>query len=311
MSITDFRQHEIDKKAFFQGVREGNLETVKFYIETDLKMRKKLPTCVRLASQEGKLEILKYIEEQVKKQSKHTKSSSLVESCRYGHLDVAKYLVKNGADVHHEKDSPIQEAISSGYLDIVKFLVENGVEVKGNNNICIKKAKIDLDLIKYLHQLGASIDSIDFSNACKEGDSEVVKYILQNIKLDNKALIDGIFCAANYHKHDIIIFLIENGFVELDQASGNYLFGYTRIPKDYSFIGYLLRKGYIPVNRSSEIQKYFRLISTFFKRWRRAILVRRLTREILPIYYSPGFPGWFKGRESLENFVGEMEGGKE
>ena len=48
----------------------------------------------------------------------------------YGHLEVVKYLVEQGADIHaHDYDGPdasLRMASENGHLDVVDYLISKG-----------------------------------------------------------------------------------------------------------------------------------------------------------------------------------------
>jgi hypothetical protein len=55
-------------------------------------------------------------------------------------LDVVKYLIENGADIHAKNDAALHHAVYRCHLNIVKYLIENGVDInKLNKN---KNSKI-------------------------------------------------------------------------------------------------------------------------------------------------------------------------
>ncbi|AQN68735.1 ankyrin repeat protein [Saudi moumouvirus] len=49
-----------------------------------------------------------------------------MSACFRGHLDVVKYLIKNGADVHANNDRALELASECDYKKIVKYLIKNG-----------------------------------------------------------------------------------------------------------------------------------------------------------------------------------------
>jgi len=53
---------------------------------------------------------------------------SLKYSSKNGLIEIVKYLIKNGADIHTENDFSIILASENGHFEIVKYLVENGAE---------------------------------------------------------------------------------------------------------------------------------------------------------------------------------------
>ena len=45
-----------------------------------------------------------------------------------GYLDIVKYLVKHGADIHANSDYALRLAIDSEHLNVIKYLADQGVE---------------------------------------------------------------------------------------------------------------------------------------------------------------------------------------
>merc|ERR1711988_543390 len=63
-------------------------------------------------------------------------TSSLILACNGGHLEVVKYLVEKGADVHARDslhDSTLMVACKVGHLELTKYLVEKGVDIHARN----------------------------------------------------------------------------------------------------------------------------------------------------------------------------------
>ncbi len=44
----------------------------------------------------------------------------------YGYLDVVKYLIEKGADVHADDDASVKEAYEYGHMDVVNYLISKG-----------------------------------------------------------------------------------------------------------------------------------------------------------------------------------------
>jgi len=64
--------------------------------------------------------------------------SPLLYACQGGYLQVAKVLLRNGADPNQQSEldkvTPIERAASNGYFEIVKLLIENGADVDQQNS---------------------------------------------------------------------------------------------------------------------------------------------------------------------------------
>ena len=50
----------------------------------------------------------------------------LRDACWNGHLEIVKYLVEQGANIHILDEAPLRDACFYGYFEIVKYLVEQG-----------------------------------------------------------------------------------------------------------------------------------------------------------------------------------------
>ena len=102
-------------------------------------------------------------------------------SC-FGHLDVVKFLVESGADVRAFGDSAIRRASRYGQLDVVKFLVESGADVRAGGDSAIRRASRygQLDVVKFLVASGANVhvcDDYAIRWASDNGHDDVVEYI--------------------------------------------------------------------------------------------------------------------------------------
>ena len=49
-------------------------------------------------------------------------SKVLIDAAKNGHLDVVRYLVERGADVHADDDEAMRWASRNGHLEVVKYL---------------------------------------------------------------------------------------------------------------------------------------------------------------------------------------------
>ncbi len=113
-------------------------------------------------------------------------NDSFKSACRNDHLNVVKYLVEKGADIHVNNEIALRNAIYYGNIDVIKFLVENGANIHILNNQPLVDSCSDgyLVVVKYLIEKGANIHSNDdepLRRASNDGHLDVVKYLISNM----------------------------------------------------------------------------------------------------------------------------------
>jgi len=76
-------------------------------------------------------------------------------SCKHGLIEVVKYLVENGANIHEPNNRALNRACQYGHLEIVKYLIESGADVYAYNNISLDWAKMNdhEEIIRYIESL--------------------------------------------------------------------------------------------------------------------------------------------------------------
>ena len=110
------------------------------------------------------------------------KNEALTFASQEGHIDIVKYLVENGADIHARNDWALIMASENGHLDIVKYLVNEGADIHVRKDWALRIAseKGHLDIVKYLVNEGADIHARDdwaLRVASRKGHVEVVKFL--------------------------------------------------------------------------------------------------------------------------------------
>ena len=173
-------------ELMFEGILTGNLFLVKQVITSNndcinesLKINSKEYTPVEYASVKGRLDIIKYLVEQGANIHAGFYGALLLAG-KNGHLEVVKYLVEQCGD--DELDYALIKASKHGYLDIVKYLVEHGADIYILDNDPLMAASMNghLEVVKYLVGQGGDIYS---NNSCawrlskRNGHTAVVKYI--------------------------------------------------------------------------------------------------------------------------------------
>ena len=132
-----------------------------------------------------------------------------------GHLEIVKYLVELGADVHTYNDYPLSEASGKGHLELLKYLVEKEVDIHVNDDDALKQASMfgSLEMVKYLIEHGVSIHALNSSlvYSSRNGKLGVVKYLVEHGANIN-AWVDKAFRdASKYARLEVVKYLVEQG----------------------------------------------------------------------------------------------------
>ena len=103
----------------------------------------------------------------------------LYNACKYGHLNVAEYLVNYGDQYGVEH---LYAACRSGDMRIVKFILDHGVKI--NLYWCLFYAckSGNIDIVKLIYGSGTICDSdifIGLTGACRGGNVEIAKYLVE------------------------------------------------------------------------------------------------------------------------------------
>jgi ankyrin repeat protein len=103
----------------------------------------------------------------------------------YGSMNIAIYLLSQGADINASNGLPLQWACIHGQLDLVKYYVANGAIVGSNDNwavICAGRHGY-IDIIKYLISQGADVTTHDNQAVKWASDNDhidTVKYLINH-----------------------------------------------------------------------------------------------------------------------------------
>ena len=106
-------------------------------IDVDLS-NKNGETPLMMASIEGDLPVVKTLVLQNKARVDHIGWTPLHYACTKGNLDVAKFLVANGAMVDSTAlngTTPLMMAVQSGNEDLIRFMLENGADIRIRNTL--------------------------------------------------------------------------------------------------------------------------------------------------------------------------------
>jgi ankyrin repeat protein len=93
-------------------------------------------TAMRSMEQPALLELLK--KEKNLQYRDYKQRTLLMQAAAFGHTEIAKYLIKNGADVNavdKEGETPLKHAAWTKNTDIIDLLVQHGADINAKNNI--------------------------------------------------------------------------------------------------------------------------------------------------------------------------------
>jgi len=66
-------------------------------------------------------------------------SCALLESTNFDDIELVKYFVEKGANIHILDDMPLINAVTLDNTEIIKYLIEKGADIHINNDVILKK----------------------------------------------------------------------------------------------------------------------------------------------------------------------------
>lgn len=141
---------------------------------------------------EGTLDEIKHIEKNVSK-SDSLYNTGFELACYNGHIETAKWLLKNGANFNtiprYKCEIFFKDACKYNNIYIAKFLESLGVNIHYDSELSFRYAcaKGHLDIIKWLHTKGVNFNVVEndaFLVACGNGRVDVIDYLYNNSDID-------------------------------------------------------------------------------------------------------------------------------
>jgi hypothetical protein len=83
----------------------------------------------------------------------------LKKASKHGELELVKYCLREGADIHAENDVALKFASMKGHLQVVKYLVSKGADgtkifnIFGETAIYLASRNGHLEVVQYLESL--------------------------------------------------------------------------------------------------------------------------------------------------------------
>lgn len=195
------KQYELSDKNTFGIITDNNFNIEWF----------------RWAIRNNYLQIAKYLK---KKGFCYFDDMQLGRAAENGHLDIVRFLVENGADIHIYDETPLKLATEAGHLNIVKYLAEHGANIHvGNNDILTIASKEEhLDIVKYLVENGVEINHLSLLFSVSRNRLDMFKYFVKKGANINDKCNELLFLAAERGNLEIIKCLAEKGaFIRVNE----------------------------------------------------------------------------------------------
>ena len=171
-------------KLLLKAAKEGNLRLVEiaYNIGANLNVLDKSEkfTALSLAIIYGHLDVVKYLVEQGANIALYGKNTDLDLAAAYGHLAIVKYLVDYGINSPARLGQALLIAAKNGHLNIVKYLVENGanINIYGGGPLQMAGENGHLEIVKYLVEQGSSpLDEYYLRRIRRKGHEDVIQYL--------------------------------------------------------------------------------------------------------------------------------------
>lgn len=307
----------------------GKLDMVKYFIELGANVSVDGGTAVVYACKNGHLDVVKYLLSLGVDLTRYY-YDGIEFACEKGHLEIVKYFVSIGIEIDYRE--PIVVACREGRFEVVKYLVSIGV-FASFEAVAESIENGHFEITKHLIENGTIDQRISaMISACKENSMEIVKFLLEFLKKDSKTSKElknmGLAHACVRSNWDVIKFLISegadvNGFDGIDHYivdSGDvslvkYMasLGTDFVSKDIS-LNLAMGRGNMKMveqlislgaNRELLYGKYKEhfIMKRAYCLWRKIHLKKWIRRVLIPLYFSPGFPGEIWAKKELKKMI--------
>lgn len=177
-----FRQYNIwiSENILVKAAESGELRIIQHCVQNlNEDIRADEDSVLTHASEKGHLDVVKYALE--KGCDIHAIFDYAVRwASARGHYSVVKYLIEQGANIHAYADDALAHAARQGHFEIVKLLVKSGAYIHATNELALRLAAKygHLLIVKYLIRQGADI-SVNNYEILHSSTEEVANYLYE------------------------------------------------------------------------------------------------------------------------------------
>ena len=144
--------------------------------------------------------------------------NSFWTACECGQIEIVKILIAEGAykGAYGLWDG-LCGASHSHHVDVARYLMENGADTQKDKNICLYGGALtkDMDMVNLAIEKGANNFEEGLKFACQNGDIEMIKLMR---KCGAKNVNNGLLSAISSDKIELAEFLIGEGANNFDEA---------------------------------------------------------------------------------------------
>ena len=173
---------EARKLAFYIAIKEGHSDIVKFLIDNGVLALTDIEDAARLAIANRRLDILELLAGSIR-----SKNSTLLRlSVRNNAgLDIIKFLIDNGADIHVNEEELLKTSVKKGDFDLFMLLVKSGADISVLSNEFVE----NINMLKFLIDKGAVSVDKELLMAIDNANYTLVEYLLNITTYNSKDLI--------------------------------------------------------------------------------------------------------------------------
>jgi len=179
--------HMYNDQCITYSASLDDLEMVKYLKNIGLNLRTKNDRIYELAIEKNFMDILRYLSDENEFPNYDTNSKYLVKASKRKYLDVVKLLIDHGVNINYilnddfGSTTALTNAVQSNRLNIVKYLVYKGADIHVLNDKAIKIAKEQkyIEIVNFLENiLTEEIGKISLKNIFEYSEKEIDDFLL-------------------------------------------------------------------------------------------------------------------------------------